>query len=52
MIDFAESESEKQRGLLAVNVSASLLEISMVWSTAKLTLGDGGDEKLALDHER
>jgi hypothetical protein len=30
MIDFAESESEKQRGLLAVNVSASLLEISMV----------------------
>jgi hypothetical protein len=30
MIDFADSESEKQRGLLAVNVSASFLEISMV----------------------
>jgi hypothetical protein len=25
MIDFAESKSEKQRGLLAVNVSASFL---------------------------
>jgi hypothetical protein len=30
MIDFVESESEKQRGLLALNVSSSFLEIFMV----------------------